>query len=186
MQNERKSIVEKTIQDVGIKDPLGHVSADARAIDNLLKNGAIKDWLKLIEDSHKKNTKILLPVGIHSEKEGYRNFLIALYSSKRNSNAESIFTDKFLIKIGLCFRQLKEGQEIKVSPSDSTRADLDATLDIMSGRIPPEKIREPDKIRSTYKFFNADKKEVQIEKVTGLDKITKKANVICFTHKVSS
>ena len=178
MQNELKSIV-KTLQDVGKNDPIG-------SIDNLLKNGNTRAWIKLIEDSHKKNTKISLPVGIHSEKEGYRNFLIALYSSKRNLIVESIFSDKFLIKIGVFFRQLKEGQEIKVSPSDSTRADLDATLDIMSGRIPPGKIREPDKIRSTYKFFDADKKEVQIEKVTWLDKITKRANRICFSHKVSS
>ena len=178
MQNDSKSIVKK-IQDVERNNSFG-------SIDTLLKNGTTRAWIKLIEDAHKKNTKILLPGGIHSEKEGYKNFLIALYSSKRNFNVESIFSDKYLIKIGVFFKQLKEGQEIKVSPSDSTRADLDATLDIMSGRIPPEKIREPDKIRSTYTFFDADKKEVQIEKVTGLDNITKRANIICFTHKVSS
>ncbi len=151
----------------------------------LLKMGTPKDWLKQIEEAFSDNVKIKLPYGNHSEKEGYRNLLIALYSVK-GPNAKkitSILADKSLIRIAEYLRNLKDGREITVRPSDSALTDLDETISVMCGRILPDKVRVDNVVTSIFKFADAYKNEVAIEKKITLNPVTKKADRISFILK---
>jgi pSer/pThr/pTyr-binding forkhead associated (FHA) protein len=161
------------------------ITKKGKEIDlELMKNGTPEAWLEIIKEAFGENGKIKLPGGIHSEKEGYRNLLIAIYSAENNSkDITSILEDKFLIKIAGYLRKLKDGCVVTVNPSDSTLVDLDETISIMSKRAPPEKVREENVIRSIFKFVDACKKEVTVEKRITLNPITRRAEKIDFASK---
>jgi hypothetical protein len=169
--NEKKTPAEPKITEIG---------------PELIESGSPNNWLEQIKATSKNNGKIKLPQPVHPEKEGYRNLLIALYSAEQNLNTTSIFADKSLNKIAGYIQKLKSGNEIIVDPSSSSMTDLDDIMRIMCGGLVPEKTTEGNVTKRAYKFFDAYRNEVNIEKKIVLNPVTRKADSVSFIRKSSS
>ncbi len=149
-------------------------------IISLINNGSVQDWIDLLNRSVKDNVMIKLPPGRYSSKEGFKNLLIALYTTELDINAvRRVMKGRYLIRAANYLRRLREGKMIEVDPLSSDKDYIDEILEIINeGEV--EKRVEGNTVVKIYGFTTSDGKQVKIERLVEKDPIKGRAIKISY------
>lgn len=128
----------------------------------LLEYGSVKQWLELIEKSSKESMKIRLPLGVHHEREGYKNLLRALLITNTDMKTiKSVVEDRALVRMVELFKKLKNEKSIEFDPQDSSVGYIEDALKMISSSV-DERIEGDVKVK-VYRISIPDLEQKQIE-----------------------
>jgi len=148
---------------------------------DMLNYGEPLEWAKLIEEAAREGKVVKLPlVRDISGREGFKNLLVALYSTEvKPHELKKVFKDnKLLVRYIDVIAELKKGRELVLDVTDSRLPDVDELLKILCGEPTDTKVSEGEAervVEKLYKFRDIGGREVTVTRKTVINKYTNRA-----------
>jgi len=148
---------------------------------DMLNYGEPLEWAKLIEEAAREGKVVKLPlVRDISGREGFKNLLVALYSTEvKPHEMKKVFKDnKLLARYIDVIAELKKGRELVLDVTDSRLPDVDELLKILCGEPTDTRVSEGEAervVEKLYKFKDMRGREVTVARKTVIDRYSNRA-----------
>lgn len=156
--------VEKPVKVSEKARPKAEVTYDVEVAYKLLDTGSVKQWIEEIDKASKEGRRIRIPPISSRDlgKVGYKNFLIAVYSTDFEKLRNTV-DSRLALRLAELVLKLKSAGALELDPADSDVGYLDEFLETVKDNK-EGRVAENTKIE-VYEFRDADNEVVRIEKV---------------------